>query len=99
MRGKEAIKKCPELQLVQVPVTHGKAELGPYRAAGKQVCIATSFSLPCCQTPLQVLAQMGGYPALWQLSGQAALYSSIAARPASDHYICKAAQLLEVASF
>lgn len=37
MRGKEAVKKCPELQLVQVPLTHGKAELGPYRAAGKQV--------------------------------------------------------------
>ena len=37
MRGKEARKKCPELQLVQVPLTHGKAELGPYRAAGKQV--------------------------------------------------------------
>ena len=43
MRGKEAVKKCPELQLVQVPVTHGKAELGPYRAAGKQVCGATCF--------------------------------------------------------
>ena len=41
MRGKEAVKKCPELQLVQVPVTHGKAELGPYRAAGKQVRHAT----------------------------------------------------------
>ena len=41
MRGKEAVKKCPELQLVQVPVTHGKAELGPYRAAGKQVRRAT----------------------------------------------------------
>ena len=41
MRGKEARKKCPELQLVQVPLTHGKAELGPYRAAGKQVsCLA-----------------------------------------------------------
>ena len=45
MRGKEAVKKCPELQLVQVPVTHGKAELGPYRAAGKQVCSATCFGL------------------------------------------------------
>ena len=49
MRGKEARKKCPELQLVQVPLTHGKAELGPYRAAGKQVrrlrhhCMAEAF--------------------------------------------------------
>ena len=43
MRGKEARKKCPELQLVQVPLMHGKAELGPYRAAGKQVACPTSI--------------------------------------------------------
>ena len=58
MRGKEAAKKCPELQLVQVPVTHGKAELGPYRAAGKQARIATCFSFPYCQKPLQLLDQI-----------------------------------------
>jgi len=37
MRGDEARKACPELNLVQVPVAHGKADLTLYRAAGKQV--------------------------------------------------------------
>ncbi len=54
MRGKEARKKCPELQLVQVPLTHGKAELGPYRAAGKQVRCPTLLRLACLQPPGQL---------------------------------------------
>ena len=37
MRGDEARKACPEVQLVQVPVKHGKADLTLYRRAGKQV--------------------------------------------------------------
>jgi DNA polymerase eta len=36
-RGSEARALCPDLQLVQVPVKHGKADLTPYRNAGKQV--------------------------------------------------------------
>ena len=37
MRGDQARKTCPELQLVQVPTAHGKADLTLYRDAGKQV--------------------------------------------------------------
>ncbi|XP_072952423.1 DNA polymerase eta isoform X1 [Typha angustifolia] len=37
MRGDEAKKICPSIQLVQVPVAHGKADLNIYRAAGSEV--------------------------------------------------------------
>ena len=37
MRGDEARKVCPELQLVQVPTAHGKADLTLYRSSGKKV--------------------------------------------------------------
>ncbi|BDA43773.1 DNA polymerase eta [Coccomyxa sp. Obi] len=37
MRGDDARKACPDLNLVQVPVAHGKADLTLYRACGKQV--------------------------------------------------------------
>lgn len=37
MRGDEARKLCAELQIVQVPTAHGKADLTAYRAAGKEV--------------------------------------------------------------
>ena len=37
MRGKEALKKCPSLQLVQVPTAHGKADLTIYRDASQEV--------------------------------------------------------------
>ena len=36
-RGAEARNLCPELQLVQVPTAHGKADLTLYRTAGKRV--------------------------------------------------------------
>ncbi len=36
-RGNEARALCPDLQLVQVPTKHGKADLTLYRNAGKQV--------------------------------------------------------------
>ena len=36
MRGDQARKVCPEVQLVQVPTAHGKADLTLYRDAGKQ---------------------------------------------------------------
>lgn len=37
MRGDEAQSKCPDIQLVQVPVNRGKADLTRYRDAGKEV--------------------------------------------------------------
>ncbi|KAK7027299.1 hypothetical protein SK128_005092 [Halocaridina rubra] len=45
MRGDEARSKCPEIQLVQVPVNRGKADLTRYRDAGKEVInVLCSFS-------------------------------------------------------
>ena len=37
MRGDQARKVCPNVQLVQVPTAHGKADLTLYRDAGKLV--------------------------------------------------------------
>ncbi|KAJ8529048.1 hypothetical protein K7X08_035883 [Anisodus acutangulus] len=37
MRGDEAKQVCPEIQLVQVPVARGKADLNDYRNAGSEV--------------------------------------------------------------
>nr|XP_043634126.1 DNA polymerase eta [Erigeron canadensis] len=37
MRGDEAKKACPQIQLVQVPVSRGKADLTIYRNAGSEV--------------------------------------------------------------
>lgn len=37
MRGDEAKKVCPEIQLVRVPVARGKADLSIYRNAGSEV--------------------------------------------------------------
>lgn len=37
LRGDEARKLCPDLQLVQVPTKHGKADLTIYRDAGRKV--------------------------------------------------------------
>lgn len=37
MRGDEARRLCPALQLVQVPTAHGKADLTLYRAEGAKV--------------------------------------------------------------
>ena len=33
-RGKEAVKQCPEIVLVQVPTAHGKSDMGVYRMYG-----------------------------------------------------------------
>lgn len=44
MRGDQARKACPELQLVQVPTAHGKADLTLYRDAGKQVSKKTAVA-------------------------------------------------------
>ncbi|MBA0659555.1 hypothetical protein Goklo_011676 [Gossypium klotzschianum] len=37
MRGEEAKEVCPQVQLVQVPVARGKADLSGYRNAGSEV--------------------------------------------------------------
>ncbi|MBA0566244.1 hypothetical protein Golob_011077 [Gossypium lobatum] len=37
MRGEEAKEVCPQVQLVQVPVARGKADLSGYRDAGSEV--------------------------------------------------------------
>ena len=37
MRGDEAKKVCPEIELVTVPVSRGKADLTVYRDAGSEV--------------------------------------------------------------
>ena len=37
MRGREARRACPSLQMVQVPTANGKADLELYREAGAQV--------------------------------------------------------------
>lgn len=37
MRGDEAKEACPQIQLVQVPVARGKADLNTYRDAGSEV--------------------------------------------------------------
>jgi len=37
MRGDEAKEACPQIELVQVPVARGKADLNSYRNAGSEV--------------------------------------------------------------
>lgn len=44
MMAPEARKLCPELVIVQVPTSHGKADLTPYRRAGRQVSAAARSS-------------------------------------------------------
>ena len=36
-RGRDAVKKCPNLRIVQVPVKYGKADLSMYRDASYRV--------------------------------------------------------------
>ena len=36
-RGREAVAKCPEIVLVQVPTAHGKSDMGIYRQYGAKV--------------------------------------------------------------
>lgn len=48
MRGDEAKKVCPQIQLIQVPVARGKADLKTYRDAGSEVCSPVwALSLLC----------------------------------------------------
>lgn len=45
MRGDEARKHCAELQLIQVPTSHGKADLTIYRNSGSKVHLPSLSTL------------------------------------------------------
>ncbi|CAK8578237.1 unnamed protein product [Lathyrus sativus] len=47
MRGDEAKEACPQIQLVQVPVARGKANLNTYRNAGSEVVAILSRKGRC----------------------------------------------------
>lgn len=47
MRGEEAKQVCPQIQLVQVPVARGKADLNVYRNAGSEVVSILARSGRC----------------------------------------------------
>lgn len=47
MRGDEAEMVCPSIQLVQVPVARGKADLNVYRSAGSEVVSILSIKGRC----------------------------------------------------
>lgn len=47
MRGDEAKKVCPDIQLIQVPVARGKADLNLYRDAGSEVVSVLSSKGKC----------------------------------------------------
>ncbi|KAJ4901637.1 DNA polymerase eta [Raphanus sativus] len=47
MRGEEAKAACPDIQLVQVPVARGKADLNTYRTAGSEVVSILAQSGKC----------------------------------------------------
>ncbi|KAI0497936.1 hypothetical protein KFK09_021175 [Dendrobium nobile] len=47
MRGAEAEMVCPNIQLVQVPVSRGKADLNAYRSAGSEVVSILSTKGRC----------------------------------------------------
>lgn len=47
MRGDEAKQVCPDIQLVQVPVARGKADLSIYRNAGSEVVSILSRKSRC----------------------------------------------------
>lgn len=46
MRGDEAKRQCPELEMIRVPVVRGKADLSKYRNAGKQVAAVLQTFTP-----------------------------------------------------
>ena len=61
MRGDEARKVCPEMQLVQVPTSHGKADLTIYRNSGLKV--SAFQALDSQKILLAHEAQLGRSPA------------------------------------
>ena len=65
MRGDEARKHCPEMQLVQVPTSHGKADLTIYRDSGLKVSdllalpVAFPLSWPESQAAVHAMPRCG----------------------------------------
>ncbi|XP_050419950.1 DNA polymerase eta-like [Adelges cooleyi] len=49
MRGDDALKTCPDLNLVRVKELHGKADLSKYREASQKVFDVLSEFCPCVQ--------------------------------------------------
>lgn len=49
MRGDDAKEKCPDIELVQVPVARGKANLAPYREAGAEIIEVLSRFCDNCE--------------------------------------------------
>lgn len=47
MRGDEARRACPDIQLVQVPTAHGKADLTLYRGEGERPTDSRAAQRPC----------------------------------------------------
>ena len=47
MRGDQAREKCPEIELVMVPVISEKANLSKYRKAGREVIEVKSVTPAC----------------------------------------------------
>ena len=54
-RGKEACQACPALNIVQVPVKHGKADLTLYRSASKRVMEALRRAVVTTATEMLVV--------------------------------------------
>jgi DNA polymerase eta len=89
-RGNDARALCPNLQLVQVPTKHGKADLTLYRNTGKQVLKVLGegnavkverASIDECYLDLteeanKRLAASGGYPSLPVRPQQVHLYTT-----------------------
>jgi len=44
-RGQDALKKCPDLYVMQVPMKHGKADLTIYRSASQRIMKVVSESM------------------------------------------------------
>ncbi|XP_031098658.1 DNA polymerase eta isoform X2 [Ipomoea triloba] len=63
MRGDEAKQVCPEIQLVQVPVARGKADLNTYRNAGSEVKktfkhLSVFKLVVCCECVFMAFSQV-----------------------------------------
>ena len=68
MRGDQAREKCPEIELVMVPVVSEKANLSKYRKAGREVIEVKSVTPACSVYPLKVFLTRFSWTAgpLWR---------------------------------
>jgi hypothetical protein len=81
MRGDAARALCPELQLVQVPTAHGKADLTLYRDAGKRVLDILARCAKCERASSEYQPACQPSPACLQ----AILPAGRQLQPASEH--------------